>query len=398
MHRRVLACLALVVAVFLTATVPASADRKDEIKEQIRTLREQVEEASEAESELLGQLDDVQSRRRQLDGKVAAFDKQIAAAAADVAGAQANLDKLQAEFVNAQMRLAAVEGEVAGAQDELRKRAVAAYIGQPTAHAAELMLRADSMRDLAATASYLDAMVSSQKAVLDRYTALRDEITALREAAAKVKDEAMAQRNVVASRVAELEGARMEQDVVRQEVRSQEGQQAALVEQVRSRKAEFQAQINALQAESDAVGGLLRGVQGGQAVQGGAPGTLSHPLPGARVTSLFGPRIHPITGDARNHNGIDYGAGTGTPIRAAAAGIVVYAGPRGGYGNATVIDHGGSLATLYAHQSAIGVSVGQAVGRGQVIGAVGSTGFSTGPHLHFEVRVQGTPVDPMRYL
>jgi len=397
-NRRVHACLALVVAVFLTATVPASADRKDEINQKIRTLREQVEEASEAESELLGQLDDVQSRRRELDGKVATFDKQIAAAEGDVAAAQANLDRLQGEFVQAQMRLAAVEGEVADAQGELRKRAIAAYIGQPTAHAAELMLHADSMRDLAATATYLDAMVTSQKTVLDRYTSLRDEIVGLREAAAKVKDQALAQRNVIASRVAELEGARMEQDAVRQEVRSQEGQQAALVAQVRSRKAEFQAQINALQAESDAVGGLLRGVQDGQAVQGGAPGTLSQPLPGARITSMFGPRVHPITGDARNHNGIDYGAGTGTPIRAAGDGVVVYAGPRGGYGNATVIDHGGSLATLYAHQSSIGVAVGQSVGRGQVIGAVGSTGFSTGPHLHFEVRVQGTPVDPMRYL
>jgi murein DD-endopeptidase MepM/ murein hydrolase activator NlpD len=98
------------------------------------------------------------------------------------------------------------------------------------------------------------------------------------------------------------------------------------------------------------------------------------------------------------HNGIDFGASAGTPIRAAADGVVVSAGPLGGYGNATVIDHGNGLATMYAHQSQIIVSAGQHVSRGQVIGYVGSTGFSTGPHLHFEVRVQGTPVDPMQYL
>jgi len=98
------------------------------------------------------------------------------------------------------------------------------------------------------------------------------------------------------------------------------------------------------------------------------------------------------------HNGVDFRGSTGTPIQAAGPGTVVYAGPRGGYGNTVVIDHGGSLATLYAHQSAIYVSVGTTVAAGQVIGAVGSTGFSTGPHLHFEVRLGGTPVNPLGYL
>ncbi|TML65059.1 MAG: M23 family metallopeptidase, partial [Actinobacteria bacterium] len=96
--------------------------------------------------------------------------------------------------------------------------------------------------------------------------------------------------------------------------------------------------------------------------------------------------------------GIDLAAGMGDPIHAAANGVVVFAGPRGGYGLATLIDHGGSLATLYAHQSQILVSAGQHVVRGQVIGLVGATGYATGPHLHFEVRVNGTPVDPMPYL
>jgi murein DD-endopeptidase MepM/ murein hydrolase activator NlpD len=98
------------------------------------------------------------------------------------------------------------------------------------------------------------------------------------------------------------------------------------------------------------------------------------------------------------HTGIDFGASEGTPIKAAADGVVVSAGVQGGYGNTTIIDHGNSLATLYAHQSRMIVSSGQSVKRGQVIGYVGSTGNSTGPHLHFEVRVNGTPVDPMKYL
>ncbi len=116
------------------------------------------------------------------------------------------------------------------------------------------------------------------------------------------------------------------------------------------------------------------------------------------VTSRFGFRTHPIFGTRRLHAGTDFRGATGTPVLAAAGGTVVYAGPRGGYGNAVIIDHGGALATLYAHQSRLSVATGDRVETGQAVGAVGSTGFSTGPHLHFEVRVNGTPVDPLNYL
>ncbi len=98
------------------------------------------------------------------------------------------------------------------------------------------------------------------------------------------------------------------------------------------------------------------------------------------------------------HTGVDIGASSGTPIKAAGDGVVVMAGYNGGYGNWTLIDHGDGTATGYAHQSSIGVRIGQQVSTGEVIGQVGSTGASTGPHLHWEVRVNGTPVDPMGWV
>jgi murein DD-endopeptidase MepM/ murein hydrolase activator NlpD len=199
-------------------------------------------------------------------------------------------------------------------------------------------------------------------------------------------------------RKSELESVRQQQDSVRQQVLSHEREQGSLVAEVRSRKAEFYSQIAALKQESDAISGLLRGLQGGQVAGPGGNGTLAFPIPGARVSSNFGPRVHPITHEVRNHDGIDLAAGHATPIRAADDGVVVHAGPRGGYGNTIILDHGNALATLYAHQSSFAVGGGERVTRGQIIGFVGSTGFSTGPHLHFEVRVHGTPVDPMRYL
>src|SRR5439155_14773890 len=143
-----------------------------------------------------------------------------------------------------------------------------------------------------------------------------------------------------------------------------------------------EAQLNSLQAESDAIAAFLRALPsastGGVVISG--HGVLSVPIPGAPITSTFGPRVHPIFGTVRMHTGIDFGASTGTPIRAAADGTVVSAGPYGGYGNATIIDHGNTLATLYGHQSRIVGSQGQHVVRGQIIGLVGSTGLATGPH------------------
>jgi len=119
---------------------------------------------------------------------------------------------------------------------------------------------------------------------------------------------------------------------------------------------------------------------------------------GGRITSRFGYRIHPIYGTRRFHAGIDFGLPIGAAIRAADSGVVIYSGWYGGYGRTIIIDHGNGLTTLYGHTSASYVSAGQSIQRGQRVAAVGSTGLSTGPHLHFEVRVNGTPVNPLNYL
>ncbi|NJL61510.1 MAG: M23 family metallopeptidase [Methylacidiphilales bacterium] len=119
---------------------------------------------------------------------------------------------------------------------------------------------------------------------------------------------------------------------------------------------------------------------------------------GTPITSGFGWRIHPITGERRFHTGIDFGAAMGTPIYAMTPGRVEFAGKRGGYGNAVIVNHGGGKSTLYGHASKLYVQEGQQVRRGQAIAAVGSTGMSTAPHLHFEVRVNDKPINPRPYL
>jgi murein DD-endopeptidase MepM/ murein hydrolase activator NlpD len=151
---------------------------------------------------------------------------------------------------------------------------------------------------------------------------------------------------------------------------------------------------DAVRARPDGITATLATAQAGQPdpiVIGG----IAQPIPGAALSSPFGLRNDPLGGGAGFHPGIDFSAGSGTPIHAAAAGVVVTAGDCGGYGNCVVIDHGVSLATVYGHQSQVLVGVGEQVVAGQVIGLVGSTGMSTGPHLHFEVRLHGLPIDPL---
>jgi murein DD-endopeptidase MepM/ murein hydrolase activator NlpD len=155
------------------------------------------------------------------------------------------------------------------------------------------------------------------------------------------------------------------------------------------------SEIDALQAASAQIAERIRAAQA-QHAQSGPSATPSSaglvwPVSGP-ITSPFGWRW------GRMHQGIDIGVPYGTPIHAAAAGTVIYCGGEEGYGNFVVIDHGGNLATAYAHQSQIAVSCGEHVEQGQVIGYVGCTGHCFGPHLHFEVRVDGNPVDPLGYL
>ncbi|MDP9070423.1 MAG: peptidoglycan DD-metalloendopeptidase family protein [Actinomycetota bacterium] len=407
MHRRAwalivgaLACWAAPTGVH-AAPVPdrGQGDRdRAAVAAEVRTLREQVSEASSDEAVLLERLDETQARRGHLEVQVARLDRELASAKAEVDAAEARLEEAQAEFVRAQTKLALTTDELAAARSHLRRQAVSAYVGGAAPNGAELVLRAGSLREVAATVRYLESVVRAQKRTVLRYGALRAATLELRPPVEAAKEVARAQRDVVAERRAALEGRREEHEAVRREVLTEEAGQGRLVAQVRERRADFEAQINALRAESGSVTDLLRAAQTGQPVPGAGSGLLLAPVPGAIVTSPFGPRVHPVLGTVRMHEGLDYRASMGTPIRAAAAGTVLAAGPRGGYGNATLIDHGRGLATLVAHQSLVHVGVGTSVAGGQVIGAVGSTGFSTGPHLHFEVRLSGTPVNPLLYL
>lgn len=151
--------------------------------------------------------------------------------------------------------------------------------------------------------------------------------------------------------------------------------------------------LDGLGAQLDTV---RKGVETRQALASATPSIW--PIVSGWLTSGFGPRADPMTGEGENHSGIDISADRGTPVRATADGTVQFAGYNGGYGNSILVDHGFGISTRYGHLSGYAISVGQTVKRGQVLGYVGSTGHTTGPHLHYEILLNGEPVNPLRFL
>ena len=171
-------------------------------------------------------------------------------------------------------------------------------------------------------------------------------------------------------------------------------EEADALAQIQGRKAIVEGRINAMNRSSDSLAMTLATLQADQ--PDWVPGAVAavNPIPGVQPGSKYGMRKHPILGTTRLHAGVDMGVAAGTEVHASADGTVVVAEVRGGYGNAVAIDHGNSLATFYAHNNVLLVQPGDEVKRGDVIALAGSTGLSTGPHLHFETRLKGLPVDP----
>ena len=432
--------VALVVAALAlsgSAGAQTSAD-KTKVDREIDATKKQVDTASAEEQRLLGLIEQSTARRTALDAKVAGFDSEIASVQRQLDAAQSKLAALESQQRATEERLGEARQALTLAKEELGRQAIAAYTGQSEAASyASMLLKADSLADLASKRSYMRAVVGSQTEAIAATERLRDQVGDLGKQLEASKSEAQGQRDVVASQRTGLQTSRDAQAATRAEVQAEIAQTDKLKDEVVARKEEFESHLEGLEAESASIAETLRrrqaeaaaaaaaaaaarattttAVAGAAPSSGGsattapapaaaaapapakAPGRLLTPVPGAPVTSPFGYRIHPIYGTSRLHTGIDYGANEGVAIRASADGVVVSASWYGGYGNATIIDHGGGIATLVGHQSAMSVSSGQKVTQGQTIGRVGCTGDCTGPHVHFEVRVNGDPVNPANY-
>jgi murein DD-endopeptidase MepM/ murein hydrolase activator NlpD len=377
-------------------------------------LSNAIEDASAAEVAAIQELQAATAHRQELEARVAALEQQVTEATQKVEAAEAEIARITAEIEEVQREIERITAEIQRLKARFHESAVTLYKGSGNGSDSVLRLLATAAgeHELVAGSKYLQENSQRLERELKRQGNLKDQLDSARSELESQQSKAREAERVAAEerdRVAQL---RVAADAEREQATAAEAQEQQVIEGIRARKAEFEAEYSAVQAEIEAqiAASVSRGnptpaPRAGGAAPGPAPGPgatsrggrFLMPVEG-RIGSGFGPRVHPIYGGSRMHSGVDIGAPSGAPIRAADDGVVVMAGWNGGYGNWTLIDHGGGLATGYGHQSSIGVSRGQQVSRGEVIGRVGSTGASTGPHLHWEVRVNGNPVNPMAWI
>ncbi|MGI8517963.1 MAG: peptidoglycan DD-metalloendopeptidase family protein [Acidimicrobiia bacterium] len=319
----------------------------------------------------------------------ALVDQQILA----VQQTESQVASLKGQVETLERALAKTAVDLSTTEQRLEETAINLYMAASAVPGADLFSQA-TVADAAAALAYSSAVFDQDTDVFTVFELLQREEERQRDQIVAKKAQTEAELKRLEEEKANLETQRDAAATALAVAQTEAANVQALLDSIRRDIASAEEHKDGLEADAVALELEIARLSSGE---GTAPSGLSWPVNGA-VTSPFGYRVHPILGVRKLHTGIDITAASGAPIAASAAGAVILAQTYGGYGRAVVIDHGGGLTTLYAHQSQIAVSVGQIVGRGALVGYVGCSGSCTGPHLHYEVRVDGVPVDPLSYL
>lgn len=345
------------------------------------------------------ELNQVQQQMQQMETKKEEARREAEAASASLNEVMTNLRQLQAESAKLQKQNDALQGKINDNQAQLeakqqemaervkiyKKRLRDIYINGQVNYL-DVLLGAKDFSDFSSRMYLLQKIISKDLAMLDEIKKAAAEIEAR-------KQELAEQLQAVKNNQAVLAEKQARADKLREE-------RAHMLYKAEEAKHQSEEEYDRLLAISENIAAMLRNLEnsGGGAPQGaGGTGQFMWPCSGP-ITSYYGWRTHPIFGTRKYHSGMDIAVDYGTPIHAADSGTIVYSGWLGGYGNCVMIDHGGGLASLYGHNQSLNVSEGQYVSKGTVIAYAGSTGYSTGPHCHFEVRLHGELTEPLNYL
>lgn len=342
------------------------------------------------QKEIANQQNRANDRLNKLTTKEEQTEKQIQQLSSQISTAKVNLGKKEEAYKKALKNVQIIQGEVNEKQEEmenrqetLRKRVRSIYEGGQAEYL-EVLFQSEDISDFISKTEYLSRLIENDQDILtgirvqqEELDARKDQLVAKVDEAKKLKEEAKA--------------AKIYYDSMKSK------KEIALAENKREQE-DLLIQIEKLEKDSKSLESKIRNLQSQQKGNTVIGSINVWPTPGYQyITSPFAYRIHPITRKKSLHTGVDIAAPNKAKIIAAGSGIVIYSGWYGAYGNSVIIDHGNGISTLYAHMSSMAVSVGKEVTAGQAIGYVGSTGWSTGPHLHFEVRKNGVPTNPLVY-
>ncbi len=323
----------------------------------------------------------VSSEKKSVSKAIEELDQKLNQAEDELSKVENTLAQLENQIAITTRELERATSE-ADDQKELLKKRVRVMYENGNAGYMSVILNSTSFSDFISRVDFLKKIVDFDTNLLNKMKSYRDSIDEKRSQLKSELDEKERLKNQIANKKQEVETAKQDREKNLKEIVSDLKELERQEDQLLAKSKEFEKKIIALQSSNKYIGG-----------------TLGWPAPGYyKITSPYGYRNHPILKKKKLHTGIDIAVPSGTSVLAANSGKVIYSGYNGGYGNTVIIDHGGKISTLYAHNSKLLVKVGDEVEKGKAISKSGSTGLSTGPHLHFEVRENGQHVDPMKYL
>jgi murein DD-endopeptidase MepM/ murein hydrolase activator NlpD len=386
------ACL-LVVSPVASGQESAS-DRKQIVDGRISALEKKIQSAREQEGVLTSQIEVVSDKINALQNDVDAASARLGQLEAVLALHQRRLERLNDLYTLQTRKLVFLQRQHREAVARLSKRLVEIYTSERTSSLA-VMLESGSFSDMLDQLEFINTIGRQDQKVAHEVESAKLQMQETRNATRKTRRQVAEITSAVAARTVEQRAVRDRLAWSQRELATARRDKRDTLSEVREDKEAAIGHMRDLQAESASLAAKIRSAQSTAIVPGptGAPSAAGFiwPVHGV-LTSGFGYRW------GRMHEGIDLAVSSGTPVVAAASGTVIVAGWMGGYGNLVVVDHGGGVSTAYGHNTMVTVGVGQHVAQGQLISYSGSTGHSTGPHVHFEVRINGSPVDPMGYL
>ena len=375
---------------------PAYIMAEDEdLTNQLDSIQQQVNQQNAAKADAETVIGSVSEQLRQIE-------EQLRQATAELGTIKEQRVAVENDITLNERQLAEAQKRLEGRESVFYKRVRDIYINGRLSYL-DVVIGSKDFSDFANRLEVLKRIIDSDITLINEIKKERADIEAHKQKLEADRAKLVELEKSALAKQAEIEQKKAERNVVLQKAQNDRATAMQAIEELNASSAQVSAMLKERQAARAAAAAAAAAAaqsSGGQGasdnwVQG--TGQLGWPVSG-EITSPYGYRVHPIWGTTIYHSGIDIGVDEGTPVHAADGGVVVWSGWMGGYGYAVVIDHGNGLSTLYGHNSELAVDEGQSVAKGQVISYAGSTGNSTGPHVHFEVRVNGDPVDPMGYL
>jgi len=383
---------ALLSGVVLCGTPAYIMAEDEDLTNQLDSIQQQVNQQNAAKADAETVIGSVSEQLRQIE-------EQLRQATAELGTIKEQRVAVENDIILNERQLAEAQKRLEGRESVFYKRVRDIYINGRLSYL-DVVIGSKDFSDFANRLEVLKRIIDSDITLINEIKKERAEIEAHKQKLEADRAKLVELEKAALAKQAEIEQKKAERNVVLQKAQNDRATAMQAIEELNASSAQVSAMLKERQAARAAAAAAAAQSSGGQGasdnwVQG--TGQLGWPVSG-EITSPYGYRVHPIWGTTIYHSGIDIGVDEGTPVHAADGGVVVWSGWMGGYGYAVVIDHGNGLSTLYGHNSELAVDEGQSVAKGQVISYAGSTGNSTGPHVHFEVRANGDPVDPMGYL